>query len=136
MSWADFLKENINMPPPDILRRNVRTSQPGPWSTSLDPSQEAIFHRWVRLNQIPFNLDDPVPDYDMRGYFLQRNNPGMEPQINSFDRRMHFPDTFKTPLHRSFSNQSRYALPSAPRWAGPKLLDQRTGEIILDESNY
>ncbi len=46
---------------------------------------------------------------------------------------MHFPDTYKTPYHKTFSNESIYALPTAPHWEGDQLVDQN-GNIVFDDT--
>jgi hypothetical protein len=45
----------------------------------------------------------------------------------------HFPDTYKTPYHRTFGNESIYAAPDAPHWEGDKLIDKH-GNVLLDET--
>jgi hypothetical protein len=63
----------------------------------------------------------------MRGYW--KANPGGKP-----DSRGHFPDTFKLPNHPTFSAESKYATPGAPRWTGDKLI-RPNGEMVIDESS-
>src|ERR1035438_684822 len=46
---------------------------------------------------------------------------------------MHFPDTYKTPFHKTFSNESKYAPKDAPHWEEDKLVDKH-GKVIADES--
>jgi len=91
-----------------------RYAKPGPYVTKLDPAQETAFQGWVKQNKIPWQ-DTPNADYDMRGYWKaqQSGDPHAKRAAN-----LHFPDTWKTPYHKSFSNESMYALPTAPHWEG------------------
>jgi hypothetical protein len=95
----------------------------GPYHTPLAPEQEAVFQQWVKQNKIPWQ-DSPTSDYDMRGYWLaqQSGDPQAKTSINPVDKKPHYPDTFKTPYHKSFSNESMYAQPGAPHWVGQKLV--------------
>ena len=88
-----------------------------PWITQLQPQEEAEFRQWVAANKIPFNPDQFAPDYDMRGFWkaMKAGDPeAIRSHING-----HFPDTYKTPAHKSFSNESIYAGPGAPHWQYP-----------------
>lgn len=106
----------------------------GPYVTKLSPEEEAKFVQWVKANKVPWE-DIPNADYDMRGYYkaLQSGDPSVRQKLSGFDGKMHFPDTYKTPYHKTFSNESIYALPTAPRWVGNKLVD-RLGRVIADET--
>ena len=97
--------------------------------TKLSPLEETTFQTWVTANKIPF---DPSPhaDYDMRGYW--KANQG---KLNGTQMKadgLHFPDTWKTPYHKTFSNESIYATPDAPHWVNDVLYD-KTGKVIADE---
>jgi hypothetical protein len=94
-------------------------AKPGPYTTALNPQQEMEFKGWVAMNKIPWQ-DTPTADYDMRGYWLNHimGGKGEKGGINPSDLQFHFPDTYKTPYHHSFSNESQYALPTAPHWMG------------------
>ncbi len=108
-------------PRPDAL--------PGPYVTPLSAEDESNFQSWVKDNHIPWH-DGPNSDYDMRGFYraMKQGDPYAKRASN-----MHFPDTFKTPYHVSFSNESKYAIPeAAPKWVGNKLVD-RHGQIVFDE---
>lgn len=114
-------------------------AKPGPYVTKLDPIQEARFQFWVQNNKVPFE-DSPTSDYDMRGYWkaMLGGDPNAKQQLNQSDGLMHFPDTYKTPYHDTFSNESMYATPDAPRWTGNdntgwKLID-KNGGTVFDES--
>ena len=118
------------------LERNKQYAKPGPYTTPLAASEEAAFRQWVAQNKVPYNLNDPVQDYDMRGFYkaAMAGDPNASTEINSFDQKMHFPDTYKTPYHESFSRDSQYAQPNAPFWVGGQLLvDPVTGVPIFDQ---
>lgn len=106
------------------------TSIPGPYKTALPLSQELEFQQWVKKNKIPFK-DSVNNDYDMRGYWkaLQNADPAAVRALGN----NHFPDTYKTPYHETFSNESKYATPNAPKWQGDKLVDI-LGTILKDET--
>jgi hypothetical protein len=67
-----------------------------------------------------------MSDYDMRGYWqaMEAGDPYAKRAANR-----HFPDTWKTPYDRTFSRESKYAKPDAPRWVGDKLVD-KNGKVI------
>lgn len=110
------------------------TNSAGPYVTSLAPAEENEFQSWVKNNKIPF---DPSAnsDYDMRGFWKasKAGDPNASTAVSQFDGRIHFPDTYKTPYHKTFSNESKYATPSAPKWVGDKLIDS-SGRVIADET--
>lgn len=117
------------------LGRNLPYAQPGPYTTQLPPAQEQQFQQWVAQNKVPFNPRDQVSDYDMRGYYRDIASKGQsETARNANDGRMHFPDTYKTPYHQSFSAESQYAKPNAPIWINDhQLADPTTGRVVWDE---
>lgn len=106
----------------------------GKYQTDLSPQDEANFQDWVRQNHIPFD-PGPKSDYDMRGFYqsMQRGDPQAKTAVSGFDGMPHFPDTYKTPYHRTFSNESQYALPNAPHWDGDRLLSE-SGQVVADET--
>jgi hypothetical protein len=110
-------------------------AKPGPYITKLTPEEETKFQKWVKQNDVPMENDTATSDYDMRGYFKDNilGGKGQGTKVSEFDNRPHFPDTYKTPYHKTFSNESRYALPSAPHWDGDKLID-KNGKVIADET--
>lgn len=113
--------------------RNKAWAKKGNYFTKLSPEQELAFRSWVAKNKVPFNPNAPVTDYDMRGYWmslLHGGNPGTA--INPYDHKLHFPDTYKTPYDKTFSNQSIYALPDAPRWKGNRYLIAPDGSVLFD----
>lgn len=100
---------------------------PPPYITQLPQDKEQQFQSWVKTNQIPFD-PSPTADYDMRG-FWQAQQAGQAQRAEN----LHFPDTYKTPYHQSFSDESRYAIPGvAPHWQGNQLID-RTGKVVFKE---
>jgi hypothetical protein len=103
-------------------------AKPGPYVTKLPTAQEQAFQSWVKKNKVPWQ-DTPTADYDMRGYWKAKQ--GGDPTAKQAGN-LHFPDTYKTPYHKTFSNESRYATPNAPHWAGDRLIDQ-SGKVMADE---
>lgn len=106
----------------------------GPYLTQLAPIQEMQFKNWVQKNNVPWK-DTPTSDYDMRGYYqaLQNNDPRAVQTQSAFDGKMHFPDTWKTPNHKTFSNESMYAQPTAPAWQGDTLVNT-LGGLVANET--
>lgn len=94
-------------------------AKPGPYTTTLDPQTEQQFQSWVKQNNVPWK-DSPTSDYDMRGYYKAQitGDTDAHTSINPIDGLPHYPDTYKTPYHKTFSNQSQYALPTAGTWKG------------------
>lgn len=116
---------------------NVVSSAPlneSPYTTTLSPGDEAGFQSWVKANKVPWQ-DEPRADYDMRGYYkgLRTGDPIAKQSLNAGDGLMHFPDKWKTPYHKTFSNESMYALPDAPHWEGDRLID-KNGKVVADET--
>lgn len=123
----------INGPAGEAFARNQQFARPGPYMTRLPPDQEAQFRQWVQQTSAPFDPDAMISDYDMRGFWLDNAARQQGTQINPNDGRPHYPDTYKTPYHQSFSNESRYALPTAPRWINDHQLADRSGRVLFDE---
>ena len=118
----------------ELLARNAAYAKPY-WEkqlTKLTPEQEKQFMAWVQANKVPFDPKDKYPDYDMRGYYLSLMKGGADkPSVNAVDQRLHYPDTYKTPYHESFSKESQWATDKAPMWKGEKLVDS-TGNIVFE----
>lgn len=95
--------------------------------TRLNPTQEQEFQQWARSHNAPI-----TDDYDMRGFWLHGAHGS---QVNPNDHMLHFPDTYKTPLHQSFSGESIYANPAipGPRWNDRDQLVAPDGTILFDE---
>jgi hypothetical protein len=116
---------------------------PSDYNTKLKLADELAFRAWLAQNKVPFDPNAGTTDYDMRGFWqgAQQQRPGMTAAVNPNDNQMHYPDTFKTPYHPSFSRESQWAGPDAPRWmessalAGPvsRLVNAR-GETTFDET--
>jgi hypothetical protein len=118
-------------------QRNAPYVRPGAdgFNTPLSQLGEMAFRQWVTQNRVPFNADAPVTDYDMRGFYqgLQQQNPRATSAVNPNDGRMHYPDRWKTPLHQTFSADSQWATPVAPRWNEQDQLVSPGGRILFDE---
>jgi len=107
------------------------------WNTPLrNQLDEWQFQKWVTDNNVPFNTDAKVSDYDMRGFYraLQRGDPRAQSAVNPNDQQMHYPDYWKTPLHQSFSAESQWAKPGAPQWINDHQLASPSGKIVFDET--
>ncbi len=100
------------------------------FNTPLDPASEQRFQAWVKYNKVPWQ-DSPTSDYDMRGFY-QANQRG-DPNATWNGPGSHFPDTWKTPFHKTFSNESIYAGQNAPHWVGNRLVDLQ-GKVLADET--
>ena len=119
-----------------IFNQNRQYAAPGPYNTFLMPSDEMMFRLWLGANQVPFNPDVPVQDYDMRGFWqaAQQRDPRATSATNPFDQQIHYPDFWKTPYHQTFSADSQWAKPGAPTWNRQGQLLDRSGRILFDES--
>ena len=87
-------------------------------------------------SETPRGNDDPEfkasdNNYDMRGFWKAQQ--AGDPNAKRSTKNMHFPDTYKTPYHKSFSGESKYATKDAPHWEGDRLVD-KNGRVIVDES--
>lgn len=97
---------------------------------------EPAFRKWVKEKKIPFDPDQKYSDYDMRGFWrgLQTHDPHAVTGINPNDEKLHFSDWWKTPYHKSFSNESQWADPAtAPHWDDKDRLILPNGKVIYDE---
>ena len=112
--------------PPSVMKKG--------YLTQLNPLQEMAFQAWVKKNNIPFDPSEQA-DYDMRGFFQAQLNGDKSAStgMNANDGLMHFTDKFKTPYHESFSSESKFAKPMAPRWNPLDQLIGPNGRILFDE---
>jgi hypothetical protein len=122
---------------PPIPKQNAPYVAPGDhiYNTPLSPDEEKAFQSWVSDNNIPFDPKEPVSDYDMRGFYqaYQAKDPRARRALNANDATMHFPDYWKTPYHQSFSNESQWAVPYAPKWNDMDQLVDQAGNVVFDE---
>lgn len=110
----------------------------GKYVTLLPAKDEDAFQEWFQRYAVSHQLN-PNPDarehyYDYRGYWnANRSNPDFD--VTTSDN--HFPDTWKTPGHPTFSVDSIYAK-DAPELAGkwvngeyvkPGMLDSNTMKL-------
>jgi hypothetical protein len=139
---ADFDTSNLGAQllqtqnPDQLYQRNSQYSNSGPYQTPLTPADELLFQNWVKTNKVPFDPSGKS-DYDMRGFYnaVTSMDPRARTAINPNDNMMHFPDTWKTPFHQSFSNESQYSngSPNAPRWVNDSQLATPSGQLYFDE---
>jgi hypothetical protein len=104
------------------------------FNTDLGP-RETEFRQWVQQNKVPFQFDPGPQDYDMRGFWqaLMSGDPRAVSAIDPNDQRLHYPDYWKTPYHETFSNESQWAAPNAPRWNDKDQLVAADGTILFDD---
>jgi len=110
---------------------NQRWAKPGPYVTTLSPTEETQFQQWATTNpHAVLGEMGANPDYDIRGFWkaMTIGNPIAKQADN-----LHFPDQWKTPYDATFSRESQYALPTAPYWQGDKLRTN-TGRLVVDET--
>ena len=102
--------------------------------TKLNPLQEMAFQEWVKTNNVPYDPSNKA-DYDMRGFYQAKMNGDKSASngMNANDGLMHFTDKFKTPFHKSFSGESKFAAPGAPMWNDLDQLISPSGRIVYDE---
>ena len=119
-AFQEAIQKQRALVPQQVLQRNLQWAKPG-WQqqvTKLPPEQEAAFQQWVKQNNVAFDPRQTMPDYDMRGFYLalQNKDPKAMTAIDPADKKLHYPDYWKTPQHESFSAESQWATPAAPTW--------------------
>jgi hypothetical protein len=127
----------MGQPAQSIPERNAPYVRPGAsgFNTPLGQLDEFAFRQWVQDNGVPFQPDAPQTDYDMRGFWrgLQQQNPRAVSAVNANDGMMHYPDYWKTPQHETFSADSQWAVPGAPKWNDQDQLVSPGQRILYDE---
>lgn len=122
--------------PQDNYARNAPYLRPGVsnFQTPLAPIEEQLFQSWVKSKNIPFD-PSPTADYDMRGFYraMQSGDPRAANAVDPNDGKMHYPDTWKTPYHETFSKESQWAMPSAPGWTDDDKLLAPNGRVVFDD---
>ena len=122
-----------------FLERNkqwVNPNAPTSYNTELAPHEELAFRQWVAANNVPFDPNAPISDYDMRGFYkaLTSGDEKAKSAIDPNDDRIHYPDYWKTPYHESFSNESQWADPKkAPSWNDKDQLVMPDGTVVYDD---
>lgn len=103
------------------------------YNTPLEPQAEEAFRGWVQQNNVPFDPEAGVTDYDMRGFWLglHNNDPRAVSAIDPHDEKLHYPDNWKTPLHQTFSADSQWATSDAPRWTPEGQLIDNQGNVVF-----
>lgn len=123
--------------PTDYYARNKAWMKPGArnFFTDLSDDEEKKFQAWVKKNNVP-NDDGPHADYDMRGFWkaLEAKDPKATSAIDPNDKRLHYPDYWKTPYHETFSGESKWADPKkAPKWNDKDQLVAPDGKVLFDD---
>src|SRR6202035_445501 len=118
-----------------VFERNSQWVKPGEhiYNTPLPAPQEQAFRQWAQANRVPFDVNAGVTDYDMRGFWLalQQGDPKAQSAVNPNDKQIHFPDYWKTPFHQTFSAESKWATPDAPKWNERDQLIDNSGKVIF-----
>ncbi len=122
---------------PSYFERNKAWTKPGAavYQTHLEPEDERRFQAWVKQNKVPFDAG-PRADYDMRGFWkaLQAGDPRAKSAVDPNDKRLHYPDYWKTPYHETFSAESQWADPTkAPKWNDKDQLVMPDGRVLFDD---
>ena len=119
------------------FERNKAWLKPGASDFTTDlGSKEPQFRQWVKDNKVPFDPNAKGPqDYDMRGFWqgLQSGDEHAKSAIDPNDNKLHYPDYWKTPYHETFSSESQWAAPNAPKWNQQDQLIDQTGKVIYDD---
>lgn len=124
--------------PQQNFDRNKNYVKPGAanFQTALTPDGEQAFRKWVTSNKVPFDPDQKGPqDYDMRGFYaaLQSGDPDAKSATDRNDGKLHYPDKWKTPYHETFSAESQWATPDAPKWNDKDQLVAKDGRVLFDD---
>lgn len=122
--------------PQSIYDRNQAYARPAPngYQSHLQPAEESGFQAWVKKNNVPFDPSSTA-DYDMRGFYkgVMSKDPRAQAAVNPNDKKLHFPDYWKTPYHKSFSAESQWATKDAPNWNDKDQLVLPSGAVVFDE---
>lgn len=105
------------------------------YNTPLTAEQEAGFKQWLKANNVPFNPALPYSDYDMRGFWKAMNsgNPIAVGAIDPNDKKLHYPDYWKTPYSATFSAESQWANPlNAPVWKDDQYTSP-SGQVLWND---
>src|SRR5262245_38066148 len=112
-------------------QRNAPYATTGSYQTPLASKEEQQFRSWVANRGVPFDPNQPIQDYDMRGFWKERPK-----QADAWRQGSHFPDTYKTPYDTTFSAESKYATKANPfKWfskdRSDDLIDRSTGQVVF-----
>jgi hypothetical protein len=121
------------------MARNLPYTNGYNFTTTLQPQEELKFRSWLDANKNTgplkyYNPNDAYSDYDMRGYWKETQGK-IQNNIDPYDKQMHFPDTYKTPYHETFSRESKYATKDAPYWDSQDRLVDKKGNVLFDPKN-
>ena len=99
-----------------------------PYKTNLTPQEEQQFLKWYKMvammNQLDSDPDHPYHHYDYRG-FWKNSSEQDRLTMSLYNFNKHFPDTYKTPMHPTFSDESIYSNAFTPggHWDGETFVD-------------
>ena len=105
----------------------------GPYQTPLQPWERRAFDQWIDAMsaKLGWRLNPDDPTYDYRGFWRSQQLGGRGMGLDPGSGEMHFPDTFKTPEHPTFSRESIYATPDAPYWTDKDVQLDKEGKVTL-----
>lgn len=118
-------------------KRNSKYAKPPPqdgYQTKLTDKEKKEFNEWVKKNNVPYE-DSPWADYDMPGFWkaMKAGDPNATSAIDPNDKQIHYPDYWKTPYAKTFSNESQWATKKAPHWNDKDQLVMPDGTVIYDD---
>lgn len=118
--------------------RNKGFVNPGEntYQTVLTPEEEKQFQAYIADKSDKQDLGR-VDDlgYDLRGWWkaMMAGDKRAFLMINPIDNLKHRSDYWKTPYHKSFSNESQWANKGAPSWNDKNQLVAPDGTVVFDE---
>lgn len=119
---------------PFARNKQYAKDAPDGYITKLSPEEQQQFNAWTQQSGVPYD-PSPTADYDMPGFWKKLvSGQQLDMGVNDVDQRLHFTDEFKTPYYQSFSNESKYATPDAPRWIDAHRLADKSGRVLYDEN--
>ena len=133
-----------------VYLQKKQASLPSPYRTQLGMADQMQYQGWRGANQVPDENTGYSSEYDMPGFYKEQQSGGTAQRILnglSFDGPtamksdgLHYPDTYKTPFHKSFSNESKYKYEGLNReWkqnntGGWDLIDLNNGAIVQTDN--
>lgn len=91
-----------------FARNESKAQGPPNFQTNLGPLEQQ-FEKWLTGNmpgQADWVLNDPLPGYDMRGFYQAMIQRGLLPNITAHGPA--YPNTFNTPYSLDFGPESIY----------------------------
>lgn len=142
-SWTDLHTSQLEGDTKPVELTGFEPEYDTSWQTKLTIDEEERFRREQAADPGHFgnfDPDDPMSDYDMKG-FKKRQWAGDSTAIQDA-KTGHYPDTDKTPYHKTFSKESKYApggtlaggeAPSWSREGSNNVLKSPDGQVVASE---